>query len=207
VTPPEKPLIYLVSDGTIDENNFKERSAEFLDLLRAVVSACIPLVQIREKRLSARKLFELTRRSVEVTAHSATKILVNDRADIALAAAASGVHLTSRSVPADDVRKHFSADLLIGVSVHFVEEIKTAASGADFALFGPVFDSPGKSAVGLPALHDAVKAASGFPVLAIGGIDSSNYNAVLETGAAGFAAIRFLNDRTNLERLRIEFEL
>jgi thiamine-phosphate pyrophosphorylase len=208
VTRSDKPLIYLISDGTIDDNNFKERSAEFLDLLRASVFANVPLVQIREKLLSSRRLFELTRHAVELTANSATKVVVNDRADIALAAGASGVHLTSRSVPAAEVRKSFPAEFLVGLSTHSSEEIEAAAaSGADFALFGPVFDSPGKSAVGLSALRKAVAAANGYPVLAIGGVDDSNYNDVLATGAAGFAAIRFLNDRENLERLSAQFEL
>jgi len=143
-----------------------------------------------------------------VSTNSLTRILVNDRADVALAAGAGGVHLTSRSVQPETIRKHFPAEFIVGVSTHSFDELESAAKGgANFAVYGPVFESPGKASAGLNALEDAVDKIGDFPILALGGVDESNYKQVLDCGAAGFAAIRFLNDASNLERLQLEFEL
>ena len=204
-----KPLIYLISNGSIDDDTYEIASERFLSLFECAVSACIPLVQIREKRLSARLLFELTMRAAAMARGSRTRLLVNDRADIALAAGADGVHLTSQSVLPEAIRKYFPAEFVIGVSTHSPGELGLAAKGgADFAVFGPVFESPGKTpALGLNALREAVSTFPDFPVLALGGIEGSNCKEVIEHRAAGFAAIRFLNDAQNLERLRVEFDL
>ena len=204
-----RPLIYLISDGSIDEANFDAGSDRFLKVVESAVRAHLPLVQIREKRLSARRLFELTKLAVAAAQDSATKIIVNDRVDIALAAKADGVHLTSRSVAPEAIRKYFPADLVVGASTHSLDELGAAAKGgADFAVFGPIFESSEKPAAqGLDALEKAVEFARDFPVLALGGIDATNYKLVLETAAAGFAAIRFLNDIKSLEGLRAEFDL
>jgi thiamine-phosphate pyrophosphorylase len=209
VKPTGKPLIYLISNGSIDDDNYEVASSRFLDLLESAVSAHIPLVQIREKQLSARLLFALTKRAAVIARDSRTKILVNDRADIALAARADGVHLTSQSVLPEMIRKYFPAEFIIGVSTHSLDEIESAATeGADFAVFGPVFESPGKtSMLGLNALQKAVDKVGDFPVLALGGINESNYKQVLECGGAGFAAIRFVSNAQNLERLQVEFDL
>jgi len=202
-----KPLIYFISDGSINEQNYQDACAVLLRHIASVVDAGIPLVQIREKQLSTRSLFGLAVRAVTICKGSATKLLINDRIDVALAAGADGVHLTSNSGRAEAVRSSVPvADFLLGVSTHSCDEVTAAAaSGADFAVFGPVFDSPGKgAAVGLGSLKKAVDAAGSFPVLGLGGIDKRNYSDVLETGAAGFAAIRFLNDPRNLEILKSE---
>jgi len=193
------PIICLITDGTITNENFAIRSESVLALIRTAVDARISLIQIREKALSAKNLVRLTREVVDLARGSVTKILVNDRADIAAAAGADGVHLTESSLPADVVRSAFP-DLVIGVSTHSASSIIVGADrGADFALFGPVFATPGKErAQGLQALTDACLAAPGFPVLAIGGVDETNYKQVLAAGSAGFAAIRFLN---SVERL------
>jgi thiamine-phosphate pyrophosphorylase len=203
------PLIYFISDGSINEQNYDRSSAAFLRHLELVVAAAIPLVQIREKQLSTRSLFDLAIRAVVICKGSKTKLLINDRLDVALAAGADGVHLTGSSVRAETMRSPVPADFLNGVSTHSCDEVAAAAaSGADFAVFGPVFSSPGKgAAAGLEALRKAVDAAGSFPILGLGGIDEMNYRDVLATGAAGFAAIRFLNDPRNLETLKSEFHL
>jgi thiamine-phosphate pyrophosphorylase len=204
-----RPLIYLISDGSITEQNYGERSAAFLQLLSCAVDSHIPLVQIREKGISARRLFELSTLAVALTKESRTKLLINDRADIALAARADGVHLTTKSVAAEAVRKFFPESFIIGVSTHSIDQVQAAVKGeADFAVYGPIFDTPGKpKAVGEDSLREAASAVHSFPVLGLGGVDRSNYKQVLKTGAAGFAAIRFLNNIDTLRRLREEFEL
>jgi thiamine-phosphate pyrophosphorylase len=190
-------MIYLITRGHATPENFVESREQILDIVRKAVEEHVPLVQIREKALNARQLFQLTRDAAEITRGTATKLLVNDRFDIALAAGADGVQLTSVSLPADVVRGQVPDGSLIGVSIHNREE---ETSDADFAVFGPVFETPGKDAVGLSQLG-AICAVSDVPVIAIGGVDETNLRSVIDAGAAGFAAIRSLNDADSLRRI------
>jgi thiamine-phosphate pyrophosphorylase len=147
----------------------------------------VDLIQIRARDLPARQLLDLTSRVRCLAAGSSTRVLVNDRLDVALAAEIDGVHLPSNSLPAGRVRPFVST---LGVSTHSLEEIIAAErAGADFVIFGPIFETPGKRAVGLEALRRVTSAVS-VPVLAIGGIQPSNADLVMLAGAAGFAAIR-----------------
>jgi thiamine-phosphate pyrophosphorylase len=134
---------------------------------------------------------------------------VNDRIDIAMAAGADGVHLTSRSVPLDVVRRHVPKDFVIGVSTHSIDEVSAAKhGGADLAVLGPIFETPGKGEpIGVERLSKAVAAFPEFRLLGLGGVDESNYHEVLDAGASGFAAMRFLNNRQNLEKLSRELGL
>lgn len=187
------PIIYPVTSGKATSPD------EILLLLRAAVDAEVPLFQIREKSLDARALYELTTRAVEISRGSKTRVLVNDRSDIARAAGADGVHLTTQSLPAKVVRKICGAEFLIGVSTHSREEAVAArAGGADFVVFGPVFDTESKRAFGEPRglekLREVASELHGFPVVAIGGITLDNFDRCFEAGAAGIAAIRMLND-------------
>ena len=184
-------------------------TADFLQHVRTAVDHNIPLIQIREKSITALQLFELTRSTVNVTRNSRTKVLVNDRVDVAIAAGADGVHLSTRSIPAKTVRMHVPEEFLIGVSTHSLDEVLFAnRSGADFAVFGPIFDSPGKGdPVGLDQLRRACLLEPEFTVLALGGVNATNLNDVLSAGAAGFAAIRFLYDRDNIKTVSQELDL
>ena len=98
-------------------------------------------VQLREKDLPARELYELARALLPITRRYAAPLLINDRADVAIAAGADGVHLPSNGLSIIEARLLLGAAALIGVSTHQVGEVVAAAgSGADFAVFGPVFD-------------------------------------------------------------------
>ena len=200
----EKPLIYLITDGQLSAENFPEKSAQIVDLIQTAAQNEISLIQIREKKLPARLVFELVEKVVKITRGTKTKILVNDRADLAVAARADGVHLTSQSLPTQVIRKTFSVDFIVGVSAHSIEEAEAAKNqGADFVTFSPIFASPGKAFIkGLKALGKVCEKLKPFPVIALGGIDETNFKSVLETGASGFAAIRFLNDTENLRKLK-----
>ena len=146
----------------------------------------VDMIQVREKDLSAKELFQLTRKIQELAAGTKTTVLVNDRLDVALAANA-GVHLPANGLPADRVRPFVK---LLGISTHTIEEaIAAEKSHADFIVFGPIFDTPGKSAMGLDPLRKVV-AAVGIPVIAIGGITAETTEQILATGAAGIAGIR-----------------
>lgn len=185
-----RPIIYPITSGRTKS----QTTPDLLRFLQAVVTAQFPLVQIREKSLPARVLYELTTRAVEITRGTKTRVLVNDRVDIALAAGADGVHLTARSLPADVVREICGPEFVIGVSTHSLAEARAAqAAGADFLVFGPIFDTESKRAFGAPQgldkLREVTSALGEFPVIAIGGITQENSPSVFAAGASGIAGI------------------
>ena len=191
------PLIYLITDGKMTAKNFAEKKSAILKLIEASVESKISLIQIREKNIPARLVFELVCEAVKITSKSQTGILVNDRADIAFAAKADGVHLTSNSIPVAVIRGNFPKDFIIGVSTHTMDDAENAKkNGADFVTFSPIFHTPEKGKPqGIEKLREVCEKLKPFPVIALGGIDETNYKSVLENGASGFAAIRFLNDK------------
>ena len=186
----------------MSDNNFSEASRRILDLIKAAVEAEIPLVQIREKQLSARRIFELARKASQITRNTATKLLINDRADIALAADADGVHLTADSLSAKIIRQNLPGNFIIGVSAHTLEDVLRAKSEeADFAAFSPIFPTPSKGEPqGLEKLREVCAVAKPFPIVALGGIDETNFESALKVGAQGVAAIRLFNDVERLFR-------
>ena len=169
-----KPILYLITRGATTEATTPD-SREFrnlLDQVSAAVTSGIQLIQIREKQLTAQALFELTAGVVAIARGSSTRILINDRADIAAGAGADGVHLTTRSLTPDVIRKTFGARFLIGASTHSLAEARDAfAQGADFAVFGPIFPSPAKAKYGPPLglgkLTEAARELPSFPLLAL----------------------------------------
>jgi thiamine-phosphate pyrophosphorylase len=172
--------------------------------VRRWATAGIDFIQLREKRLEPGALLliaEAARRTVD-EAGSATKLLVNARADVAIAACADGVHLTAHpdELTPQQVRAVYKqarlAAPVVSVSCHSIDEIKRARdNGADMVLFGPVFEKRvGEplvaSGVGLNALAEACRAARPVPVLGLGGITQENAEACTAAGAAGIAGIR-----------------
>ena len=202
----QQPLLYLITSGETTPHT-EPTSPEFshiLSLVRAAVSSGIHLIQLREKNLRPRVLYELARQAASLRRERRTLILVNDRADIALAAGCDGVHLTARSIEASVIRKTFGADFLIGASTHSIEEARAAReAGADFAVFGPVYATPSKlpygAPLGLEKMKETARQLSPFPLIAIGGITQENAPQVLQAGAQGIAAIRLFNDASDLE--------
>ncbi len=166
------------------------------DLFAAVEGALaggVRAVQLREKDIPPRDLLELARAMRKLTDRYGAKLIINDRADIALAAGADGIHLGEAGIPADAARRILGGDRLIGVSCHSRESALAAAeAGADFITFGPVYPTPSKAAygapVGLKLLAEAVSLLS-IPVFALGGIKRENTPDTLAAGAAGIALI------------------
>ena len=203
-----KPILYLITRGATTEATTPV-SLEFKQIIEqvsAAVAAGIDLVQLREKHLSGRVLFELTRQAVAFTRSTATLLLVNDRADIAAGAGADGVHLTKQSIGAATIRRSFGNDFVIGASTHSVEEVRTAITGdADFIVFGPVFETASKREygppVGLEKLSKVTREFADFPLLALGGITMDNFALCLNAGARGVAGISLFSQPQNLKRI------
>jgi thiamine-phosphate pyrophosphorylase len=196
------------------------RVARLLERIRWAIDAGVDWIQIREKDLGAAQLAELARGAMAARgAGRRSRVIVNDRLDIAVAAGAGGVHLGRESLP---VREVFSwrakekvaraelADVLIGVSCHSLADARTAASdGADYLILGPVFKTPSKIKFGAPLGIERLRAVCEeiqIPVLAIGGIDLENAGKCFEVGAAGIAAIRLFQDVKSAEELRARVE-
>ncbi len=160
-----------------------------LEVIRDQMHLGVDYIQIREKDISARELFEFTLAVLECRAedrnHLLTKILLNSRADVALATGADGVHL-----PADAPLETLPG-LLVARSCHTLQEV--TATEADFIAFGPIFETSGKTTpVGLEALREACKL--GKPIYALGGINWENAAACLDAGAQGIAGIRLFQE-------------
>ena len=163
------------------------RQGDVLTAAARAVREGVDMIQVREKDLPGGELFALVCRIRDLAGGTKTRVLVNDRLDVALAAGIDGVHLPANGLPAASVRPFVK---LLGVSVHTLEEaIAAESAGVDFIVFGPIFETPGKTAVGLEPLRK-VAASVKIPVLAIGGIKLEGAGDVLAAGAAGVAGIR-----------------
>ena len=199
-------LCYITSRAGIGAGT----GAGLAPLLREAIDSGVDWIQIREKDLPGDELLALVSEAVAMARSSRTRVLVNGRADVALAAGASGVQLPSDAFSPRRLRAITPDGFLIGVSCHEAGEVRRAeAEGADFALFGPVFDPLSKPAAGpaagLGKLGEAC-AAVGIPVLALGGIDTENAAKCMAAGAAGVAGISLFQAgpgmRGTVERLR-----
>jgi thiamine-phosphate pyrophosphorylase len=170
---------------------YSDRRRCLLGQARFAVDAGVDLIQVRERDLDAAALAETVSELLTVTRRTASRIVVNDRLDVALACGADGVHLRADSIPIAAARRLAPAGFLVGRSVHTAREAADAAD-ADYLVAGTVFRSPSKDLsqrlLGIDGLR-AIVAATAVPVLAIGGLSLDNVDAVAATGVAGVAAI------------------
>jgi len=221
----ETCLLYYISDRTAFAADEPTRRRRLLEKISEAARAGVDYIQLREKDLPGRDLESLAREAVTAirealpTAHHplSTALLINHRADVALAAEADGIHLRSHDISPQEVTaiwKKCGADTpvrqlspqapQIGVSCHSPEEVtQAAANQATFAVFGPVFQkkaAPDSKPAGLTLLRQACQAK--IPVLALGGITVENAHDCLEAGAAGIAAIRLFQENRIAEVVR-----
>jgi len=179
---------------------------------RAGVSPGAVAVQLREKDLEARALLELARPLRALTARHGAALYINDRADVALAAGADGVHLSGTSLSPTEIAV-IAPTLSIAVSAHGPDDVARAAALAAtgkanvrFAVLGPIFDTPSKRRYGAPLGLGAISASRhALPVLAIGGVSVGNIRACLAAGAAGIACIRALLVAENPQEIAFSF--
>jgi thiamine-phosphate diphosphorylase len=166
------------------------RRADVVAQAVMAADAGVDLIQIRERDLDAAPLAELVSHVVERTRGSSTRVVVNDRLDVALACGADGVHLRGDSVSPADARRLAPRPFLIGRSVHSAAEA-AAMKGADYLIAGTVFATSSKAGaawLGADGLR-AIVGATAVPVLAIGGVTVDRFDDIARTGAAGFAEI------------------
>lgn len=179
------PVLQLITDR-------QRGPQDLLSALARAVAAGVRWVQIRDKRAPAEQLYRFGRQLQEDRRFSGISLLVNDRADVALALDAAGVHLAKKSLPPAAVRRFFPPQKYVGVSVHSVDEaVRAAEAGADYLTFGHVYATashPGAPPKEVRMLREVVEAVS-CPVLAIGGITAENVAEVLQTGCAGVTVI------------------
>ena len=166
---------------------------DLVAVVRDCLTAGLPAVQVREKDLGAADLARLCRALRGPTAERGALLIVNDRVDVALAVGADAVQRTSASLPIEDIRVLADKRLRVGASVHSLDEARAArAAGADWIVFGPIFDTPSKLRYGPPqglaALERVVRAVQA-PVIAIGGITPERVRDVRRAGADGVAVI------------------
>ena len=160
-----------------------------LEIISDQMHLGVDYIQIREKDLTARELFELTLAAIEarnaIRKPIGTKLLVNSRCDVAAVTGADGVHLPS------DAPRQTLPGLLVSRSCHSLDEVRNVK--ADLILLGPVFDSPGKGApIGLPVLRKACELRR--CVYALGGVTWENAAECLHSGAEGIAGIRLFQE-------------
>ncbi len=203
-------LLYYITDRSQFPGTDVEQRSALLRRIADAARANVDYIQLREKYLTSRALECLAREAVRAVRENsnATKLVINARTDVALAADADGVHLPDGELPASEVRslwmKSCTRAPVVGVSAHSVADVRYAeAHGADFAVLAPIFEKAGTAlnAIGLAALREACSALAapgdveapyhgGFRVLALGGVNLGNVQECVRAGAAGVAGIR-----------------
>ena len=201
----------LITDGTASRNE-----TQWVDHAAAWIAEGVELLQIRERELPVRQLAELTRKVLSLPNPHGTKILINDRADVAIACGAHGVHLRDGSVPPEIFARpgflvsmscHGIADLeetpplphghgSESLSLYRAVTVRERLRGADFILLAPIFKPLSKEdtrpVLGIEEIREITRI-SPIPVLALGGINAANARLCVAAGAAGVAGISYFS--------------
>ena len=178
--------LYLITDRHVTKK-------PLVDAVRLALEGGVRAVQLREKDLPVRELLALAKDMRQLTSEYRAKLFINDRADVALAAGADGVHVGGMSIPIAAVRRIVGNEMLIGASTHSLNEAKTAQDeGADFITFGPIFETESKKKYGAPVGLCELKKLNNntsMPVFGLGGVKCGNLIRVLGCGAHGISMI------------------
>ena len=179
--------LYLITDRQ------QTSGRDLLQVVERALRGGVRAVQVREKDLTSRELYESTYELRKLTARYDAKLFVNDRVDIALAVEADGVHLGNNGIPIYRARKILGEKKLIGVSCHNqISAITAQEKGADFITFGPVYYTQSKAVYGKPVGLERLEEVANLlqiPIFALGGVNSANAREVLDHGAFGIAMV------------------
>jgi len=163
------------------------------EVVQAALQAGVSAIQFREKDLSLKAQFKLAFKIRDITHHFGAKLLINDRIDLCLTLGAEGVHLPSSGLPISVARALLGPHRLIGISCHSEKDVRNAeAEGADFAVLGPVYETPSKRAYGPPlglSAFKSIRKNTSLPLFALGGIKKNCLKAVFAAGADGVAMV------------------
>jgi thiamine-phosphate pyrophosphorylase len=184
------PKIYPLTDTRLSGLSHAEQVSRF-------IAGGATFIQLREKYAQPDEFYAEAKKAIEIAHHQDVKIIINDRADIALALKADGVHLGQDDLPPAEARKVLGDRAIIGFSTHSLAQAVEALSfPVDYIAFGPVFSTSTKEdpdpVVGLELLKTVRQAFGNFPLVAIGGITESNYKAVFAAGADSVALVSTL---------------
>ncbi len=196
----KEPLNKLFFTLITDRNQCKQ---PLLKTIESALKGGVKTVQLREKGLPTSDLYSLACELREITSVFKANLIINDRVDIALVVEADGVHLGWQSLPFPVVRRLVGSERLIGVSTHNRQEaLQAQSSGADYITFGPIFDTPSKAGLLKPTGVEEIqrlKKEIHIPIVALGGINERNVEAVLDGGAGGVAVISSIIQADNPE--------
>jgi len=181
------PKIYPITDSHIAKLTNAEQ-------VQKLVEGGAEIIQLRDKHASPKDFYEFAREALIIARKRNVKIIINDRVDIALALKADGVHLGQDDLPPESARVILGDRAIIGFSTHNLKQVVNAINlPIDYLAIGPVYATRTKEnpeeIVGLEGVNEVRKAVGDFPLVAIGGITSENFRAVLEAGANSVAII------------------
>ncbi len=181
------PKIYPITDENLS-------GISHLEQTRILISAGARFIQLRDKFSTSNKFYESALQTISAAKSTGTKIIINDRVDIALALNAGGVHLGQNDLPAKEARKLLGEKAIIGLSTHSAEQaVEASELPIDYIAIGPVFATATKKnpdeTVGIEGVKDVRDAIGDLPLVAIGGISIENFAGVLEAGADSVALI------------------
>ena len=194
----ELPRVYPITDNLLSGLSHAEQ-------VKRLISGGATLIQLREKHSSPREFYDDARAALITARESNVRLVINDRADIALALKADGVHLGQSDLPAEAARRLLGERAIIGISTHDLAQVKLAARmPVDYVAFGPIFATATKGnpdpVVGLNALREARAILSSLPLIAIGGLTIHNAPEVFASGADSVATIAsLLSDPSRIE--------
>ncbi len=181
------PKIYPITDVRLSGISHAQQ-------VEKLIAGGAKIIQLREKYASPRQFYASAAAALKIAHKNCIKIIINDRVDIALAIKADGVHLGQDDMPADKAREILGAKAIIGFSTHTAKQAAHALNlPVDYIAVGPIFQTESKEdpdkVVGLETFTKIRASVGGFPLVAIGGIDADNVEAVLSTGADAAAII------------------
>jgi thiamine-phosphate pyrophosphorylase len=179
--------LYLVAPARVS-------AGDLADMVAELAGAGVDVIQLREKEMEAADIVRVGEPLAEACRAARVAFIVNDRADVALALGADGCHVGQNDLPVEVVRAILPT-AIVGTSTHAESEVDAAAEaeGVDYFAVGPVFETPtkpGRPAAGLELIRYAAKRNAARPWFAIGGIDESTLDAVMDAGARRVVVVR-----------------